>query len=82
MYRHLNSAERAPLPIIIKHVRKIRSRQSQSPMAVFHADQAVIKTLHQFGWRKSEYEDALSRCESRISGVEIFMSKRSIYPFM
>ena len=80
IYRHLSRAQRAPLKLVVRKMNKLeRSRDHQ--IATFEFNQSVTQTLHEFGWRKCEYLNALRRREKRATYLQKFICVRSIYPF-
>jgi len=78
LYRHLNVEERAPLPLVLKHANNVYCSFDLDRDA-YQANLAVTHVLHQFGWRKREFCNAL-RARARAAGLTAsVISKRSIY---
>lgn len=77
MYRHLNSAERAPVGYVIKILAN-EGCSYKDANSDFATNCAMIGILHAYGWRKREYVQALRARERNAAQLQKLIRQRAI----
>ena len=79
MYRMLNNAARAPLPLVHKAMRRYE-RACRSDLSRYNFERDCIAILHRYNWRKCDYQRELRHREVQAQDVRRNMCGRPFSP--
>jgi hypothetical protein len=81
MFRHLTRAQRAPLPFVIRAIRR-HERARAGVIDSHELNHEIIQILHAFSWRKCDYVRALRARERDTKLLQAQLRKRTVYCFV